>query len=159
MIDRIWRLWQLRHPGARPPGGILDEALPPFRMTVRQTLVGHRARLRLRRRHRLDPGPEPHDRSHHQPPLELPELEDVDDLSRADLVFYGVDHSGPSYEARVFINNPAAAATRARRRATATPARSRSSATAAATATRDTAHARPASPTSSTSARRTRCGR
>ena len=41
-------------------------------------------------------------------PLELPELEDVDELSRADLVFYGVDHSGPSYEARVFLNNPKA---------------------------------------------------
>jgi hypothetical protein len=39
-------------------------------------------------------------------PLELPELEDVEELSRADLVFYGVDHSGPSYEARVFVNNP-----------------------------------------------------
>lgn len=38
MCDRIWRLWQLRHPGQNPPGGILDEALPPFRMTVRQTL-------------------------------------------------------------------------------------------------------------------------
>jgi tyrosinase len=38
MIDRIWRLWQLRHPGATPPVSILDEALPPFRMTVRQTL-------------------------------------------------------------------------------------------------------------------------
>lgn len=41
-------------------------------------------------------------------PLELPELEDVEELSRADLVFYGVDHSGPSYEARVFVNNPQA---------------------------------------------------
>jgi tyrosinase len=38
MCDRIWRLWQLRHPGAGPPRAILDEALPPFRMTVRQTL-------------------------------------------------------------------------------------------------------------------------
>ncbi len=38
MCDRLWRLWQLRHPGARPPRAILDEALPPFRMTVRQTL-------------------------------------------------------------------------------------------------------------------------
>lgn len=38
MIDRIWRLWQLRHPGALPPASILDEALPPFRMTVRQAL-------------------------------------------------------------------------------------------------------------------------
>ena len=38
MVDRIWRLWQLRHPNASPPRAIIDEALPPFRMTVRQTL-------------------------------------------------------------------------------------------------------------------------
>jgi tyrosinase len=38
MIDRLWRVWQLRHPGGRPPQSLLDEALPPFRMTVRQTL-------------------------------------------------------------------------------------------------------------------------
>lgn len=38
MIDRLWRVWQLGHPGARPPAAILDDALPPFRMTVRQTL-------------------------------------------------------------------------------------------------------------------------
>jgi tyrosinase len=38
MMDRLWRLWQLRHPGSDPPAAILDEALPPFRMTVRRTL-------------------------------------------------------------------------------------------------------------------------
>lgn len=38
MIDRLWRIWQLQHPGALPPSAILDQALPPFRMTVRQTL-------------------------------------------------------------------------------------------------------------------------
>jgi tyrosinase len=38
MIDRLWYLWQLRHPGGRPPGSLLDTALPPFPMTVRQTL-------------------------------------------------------------------------------------------------------------------------
>ncbi len=27
-----------------------------------------------------------------------------DDFTRADLVFYGVDHSGPSFEARVYFN-------------------------------------------------------
>ena len=26
-------------------------------------------------------------------------------FERADLVFYGVDHSGPSYEARIYLNN------------------------------------------------------
>ncbi len=38
MVDRIWRLWQLEHPNASPPAVLLDQALPPFRMTVRQTL-------------------------------------------------------------------------------------------------------------------------
>jgi hypothetical protein len=34
-----------------------------------------------------------------------------DDFSRADIEFIGVDHSGSSYEARVFVNNPRANAT------------------------------------------------
>jgi tyrosinase len=38
MIDRVWRMWQLRHPSAGVPANLLDEALPPFKMTVRQTL-------------------------------------------------------------------------------------------------------------------------
>lgn len=38
MVDRIWRLWQLRHPTAGVPASLVDEALPPFTMTVRQTL-------------------------------------------------------------------------------------------------------------------------
>jgi tyrosinase len=38
MIDRIWRLWQMRHPTAGVPSELLEEALPPFNVTVRQTL-------------------------------------------------------------------------------------------------------------------------
>lgn len=38
MVDRIWRMWQLRHPQATVPPGLLDRALPPFSLTVRQTL-------------------------------------------------------------------------------------------------------------------------
>jgi tyrosinase len=38
MIDRVWRLWQLRHPTAGVPGDLLDEALPPFNITVAQTI-------------------------------------------------------------------------------------------------------------------------
>jgi tyrosinase len=38
MIDRIWRLWQLRHPGSGPPAALLNRALAPFPMTVRDTL-------------------------------------------------------------------------------------------------------------------------
>lgn len=37
-------------------------------------------------------------------PLEIPV--DVDEVDAYDLVFYGVDHSGPSYQARVYLNNP-----------------------------------------------------
>ena len=29
MIDRLWRLWQLRHPTAVVPAELLSEALPP----------------------------------------------------------------------------------------------------------------------------------
>jgi tyrosinase len=38
MIDRAWYLWQLRHPATNPPATLLDHALPPFPMTVRDTL-------------------------------------------------------------------------------------------------------------------------
>jgi tyrosinase len=38
MIDRLWYLWQLKHPGFRFPQAYLEIALPPFSMTVRQTL-------------------------------------------------------------------------------------------------------------------------
>lgn len=38
MIDRIWYLWQLQHPTAGVPAALLPEALPPFKMTVAETL-------------------------------------------------------------------------------------------------------------------------
>lgn len=38
MIDRLWRIWQQRHTGARPPPALLGQALPPFPMTVADTL-------------------------------------------------------------------------------------------------------------------------
>jgi tyrosinase len=41
MIDRVWYLWQLRH-GPGVPAALLNRALAPFPMTVRETLeVGH----------------------------------------------------------------------------------------------------------------------
>lgn len=36
-IDRLWRIWQLRHP-QNFPASFLSRALPPFPMTVAQTL-------------------------------------------------------------------------------------------------------------------------
>lgn len=38
MVDRAWRIWQYRHPGALPRQGLLDVALQPNGITVRQTL-------------------------------------------------------------------------------------------------------------------------
>ena len=38
MIDRLWYLWQLSPRSRNPPPSLLDRALPPFPMTVRQTL-------------------------------------------------------------------------------------------------------------------------
>jgi tyrosinase len=37
MIDRLWYLWQIASHGM-PPRSILDSALPPFPITVRDTL-------------------------------------------------------------------------------------------------------------------------
>ena len=38
MIDRLWYLWQIGPNGVDPPAGLLDRALPPFPLTVRDTL-------------------------------------------------------------------------------------------------------------------------
>jgi tyrosinase len=38
MIDRLWAIWQVRHAGASFPPGFLNTALPPFSMTVADTL-------------------------------------------------------------------------------------------------------------------------
>jgi tyrosinase len=40
--------------------------------------------------------------------IAIPAREEEADFARADLEFYGVDHSGSSFEARVFLNNPEA---------------------------------------------------
>ena len=42
-------------------------------------------------------------------PLDLPDPAVGTPFYRADLIFEGVDHSGPSYTARIYINNPDAA--------------------------------------------------
>jgi tyrosinase len=37
-IDRLWRLWQLHHPNPAFPPGLLNQALPPFNVTVADML-------------------------------------------------------------------------------------------------------------------------
>ena len=46
--------------------------------------------------------------------LPFPGTEGLTPFTRADVVFTGVDHSGTSYEVRLFLNNPAATAGTAR---------------------------------------------
>ena len=41
MVDRLWWLWQLRYSKPGPPPELLDRPLPPFHMTVRDTLDIH----------------------------------------------------------------------------------------------------------------------
>jgi tyrosinase len=42
MIDRLWAIWQQRHPNAPLPPGLAGAALAPFPLTVTQVLdVGH----------------------------------------------------------------------------------------------------------------------
>ncbi len=41
MVDRAWRIWQYKNPGARPRDELLDVALRPEGMTVRKTLYVH----------------------------------------------------------------------------------------------------------------------
>lgn len=38
MVDRLWYLWQISPRGVNPPAALLDRPLPPFPMTVRDTL-------------------------------------------------------------------------------------------------------------------------
>ena len=38
-------------------------------------------------------------------PVDNPTREGQPEFQRADLIFYGVDHSGPSFEARVYFND------------------------------------------------------
>jgi hypothetical protein len=42
--------------------------------------------------------------------LAVPDPEEEGDFTRADLKFFGIDHSGLSYQAHVFLNNPKASA-------------------------------------------------
>ena len=44
----------------------------------------------------------------YQGPRKISKSQLPPDFSRADLEFIGIDHSGASYEARVFVNNPKA---------------------------------------------------
>jgi tyrosinase len=60
MIDRVWRLWQLRHPHAGPPASLLHRALPPFSATVADVLDSNTLGYDYAASTASAPGPGPH---------------------------------------------------------------------------------------------------
>lgn len=131
MIDRIWYLWQLRHGANNVPASYLDKALFPG-LTVRQVLdvgaLGYDyGGASVAAGAGVPPGvgpstaeavPEagPGEAEESTPPNAAPtftsETIHVGTLDpnpyRADIEFHDVDHSGASYEGRVYVNNPSA---------------------------------------------------
>ncbi len=120
MIDRLWYLWQNGGHGRNPPSDLMGKVLNPFPMTVRQTLDIHvlgyeyavQAGWYSKKSVGTDGGQEEaRDMIDKAAGIEhlvlafVPGTEQETSFTRADLVFTGVDYSGPSYELRVFLNN------------------------------------------------------
>lgn len=132
MIDRVWYLWQLRHGVNNIPANYLDQALFPG-YTVRQVLdvgalgydyaaaaiavgtdvpagVGGAAASGVPEPGGDAPEPAGEPTPTTTGPRYTSETLTVGALdpnaSRADIEFHNVDHAGPSYEGRVYLNNP-----------------------------------------------------
>ena len=142
MIDRLWALWQLAHPGAGVGSVPLNHPLGPFpTLTVAHTLstaaLGYDyAAATSSATPARGPGADMAEFVAN--PLTVTLTAPGVPYYRADLEFHGVDHSKASFEGRLFINNPDAGPG-TRPTMTATPGRSGSSGTAVARATRGTA--------------------
>jgi tyrosinase len=110
MIDRLWWLWQQDNRiNAVPAAGWEDIVLEPFNMTVGDTLVANALgyeyadtetplETELQRANPVD--------RIVTKPVALDLLVRSADFRRADLEIGGIDHTGTSYEGRVFIDNP-----------------------------------------------------
>lgn len=110
MIDRLWALWQLRHPGAGPDPSMLNTALPPFSMTVAETLditsLGYQYAASVSES--TSPGPERAMATFTSHPITVSLDRPPGPFVRADLAFHGVNHARASFEARLFLNYPEA---------------------------------------------------
>jgi tyrosinase len=111
MIDRLWRMWELRHPHAAPPGALLPHALSPFQMTVSQTIDASSLGYDYAASTASTAGVVERFVS---APIGLSPATGSGAYTRADLIFDEVDHSLASYQARVYINAPEAVITTGR---------------------------------------------
>jgi tyrosinase len=131
MIDRAWYLWQLRHGVNNIPANYLDKALFPG-ITVEQVLdvrsLGYDyAAASVAAGTEVPAGLSPSeagevpvvasaDVSEPEPPTTGPSFTSQTlsvgainrTASRIDIEFHDVDHAGPSYEGRVYLNHPEA---------------------------------------------------
>jgi tyrosinase len=114
MIDRVWWLWQQNNRiNAVPVAGWEDLILEPFNLTVRDTLnansMGYEyadteAALAFEIE-RTDSGARVL-----STPVDATEVIRSANFSRADLEVGGINHTGSSYEGRIYFNNPDARA-------------------------------------------------
>ncbi len=110
MIDRLWWLWQQDNRiNAVPTPGWEDIVLEPFNMTVRDTLVANALgyeyadsetplEIEMQRANPVD--------RIVTTPVDVAAVVRSDDFRRADLEIGGINHTGTSYEGRVFVDNP-----------------------------------------------------
>jgi tyrosinase len=110
MIDRLWWLWQQDNKiNAVPTAGWEDIVLEPFNLTVRDTLVANA----LGYEYADTETPLETEFQRANPvdrivtrPVDVDTVVRSDEFHRADLEIGGINHTGTSYEGRVFIDNP-----------------------------------------------------
>jgi tyrosinase len=106
MVDRLWALWQLTHPGDNPRAVHLPKGLNYFKdMTVEATLDFTSLGYDYAATEVLvptEPGSTPLDSD----PFETAPLRHA--FARADVELHRVDQVVPSFEGRLFVGNPEA---------------------------------------------------
>jgi tyrosinase len=104
MVDRLWGLWQLAHPGDNPRAEHLPKGLNYFKdMTVAQTLDFASLGYDYAATEILvtaEPGTDPIESE----PFAAGPL--ADGFTRADVELHRVDQVTPSFEGRIFVNSP-----------------------------------------------------
>ena len=106
-VDRLWRLWQQAHRGASLPRNLADETMLPFPKKAAELIEVTSLGYDYARSDTVIDVPANGPRDHYRSDvIELPPSAAAGSYVRADLNFYGVDHRGNSYTARIFLDDP-----------------------------------------------------